>query len=151
MKHLNRKLLICIITLSSIFISNKTEASQRDNLFNENWKFHRGAVANAEVTDYNDSKWRTLDVPHDWSVEPAPVFKHGVTVGPFCVVNEGGAGGIDIGQTLGGEGWYRKEFTIEEKDKNKIFNIYFEGVYNNSELYINGRKVYFNPYGYTSY
>ena len=54
-------------------------------------------------------------------------------------------------ETLGGEGWYRKEFTLDSDDKEKIITLYFEGVYNNSEVYINGKKVYFNPYGYTSY
>ncbi len=139
---------IMLIALGNPFLA---EASERNMLFNENWKFWRGSIANAEMPDFNDSKWRVLDVPHDWSVEPAPIQKQGITVGPFCVVNEGGAGGIDLGQTLGGEGWYRKEFTLDSDDKEKIITLYFEGVYNNSEVYINGKKVYFNPYGYTSY
>ncbi len=126
-------------------------ASERKINFNKNWKFYRGSVANAEQPSFNDSKWRILDLPHDWSVEPCPIQKEGITIGPFSKLNESGAGGADTGQTLGGEGWYRKEFIISEEDKDKIFTLYFEGVYNQSEIWINGKKVYFNPYGYTSY
>ena len=144
--------------LSTIFIilfmmwaNISVSASDRKISFDKNWKFHRGSVANAEQTSYNDSKWRALDLPHDWSVEPVPIQKEGVTIGPFSKINESGAGGVDTGQTLGGEGWYRKEFTIDKEDANKLFTIYFEGVYNQSEIWVNGKKAYFNPYGYTSY
>lgn len=126
-------------------------AFERKMLFNDSWKFHRGSVANAEQSSYNDAKWRVLDLPHDWSVEPSPLQREGITIGPFSKMTEGGAGGADTGQTLGGEGWYRKEFTIDEEDKDKLFSLYFEGVYNQSEVWINGKKAYFNPYGYTSY
>ena len=142
-------LLVSIFLFVGIQVS--LHADERKTLFNDNWKFHRGSLANAEVPTYNDSKWRVLDLPHDWSVEPAPIQKEGITIGPFSKLNESGAGGADYGQTLGGEGWYRKEFTIAPEDADKLQTIYFEGVYNQSELYINGKKVYFNPYGYTSY
>lgn len=135
----------------ALCISGNMDAAERKLLFNDSWKFHRGSIANAELENFNDSKWRTLDVPHDWSVESTAVFKNGITVGPFCKINEGGAGGADTGQTLGGEGWYRKDFTLDAEDNGKILTLYFEGVYNNSEIYVNGKKVYFNPYGYTSY
>jgi beta-galactosidase len=126
-------------------------ASDRKTNFNKDWKFHRGIVANAEQPEFNDSRWRLLNLPHDWSIEPAPLQRKGITIGPFSKMTEGGAGGADTGQTLGGEGWYRKEFTINEKDKDKLFSLYFEGVYNQSEVWINGRKAHYNPYGYTSY
>lgn len=140
-----------LILLFAVGISINLSASQRKTSFNTNWKFHRGCVANAEQSKYNDAKWRTIDLPHDWSVEPSPIQKEGITVGPFSKMTEGGAGGADTGQTLGGEGWYRKEFTINSEDADKLFTLYFEGVYNQSEIWINGKKVYFNPYGYTSY
>ncbi|MDL2245273.1 DUF4982 domain-containing protein [Parabacteroides sp. OttesenSCG-928-J18] len=126
-------------------------ASGRKVLFDDNWKFHRGGVANAEQPLFNDAKWRTLDLPHDWSMDPAPIQREGITVGPFSQLSEGGMGGADTGQTLGGEGWYRKKFTLSPNDAGKIITLYFEGVYNQSELFVNGKKIYFNPYGYTSY
>lgn len=141
-----------LIIMTFISISNTTtSATERKVLFDDNWKFHRGSVANAEQPGFDDSGWRILDLPHDWSVEPAPVQKEGITIGPFSKLNEGGVGGADIGQTLGGEGWYRKEFMIAREDADKKFFLYIEGASNQSEIWINGKKVYFNPYGYTSY
>ena len=60
-------------------------------------------------------------------------------------------GDIDTGQTVGGEGWYRKELTLAGSDADKRIVLYFEGVYNQSELWINGKKANYNVYGYTSY
>lgn len=149
----NTKLLsaVCICILLFVGVQNSLLASDRKTLFNDAWKFHRGSVANAEQENYNDSKWRILDLPHDWSMDSTPIKRDGVTVGPFSKYNEGGMGGADIGQTLGGEGWYRKQFIIAPQDANKRFTLYIEGAACESELFINGKKVYFNPYAYTSY
>ena len=134
-----------------IGIFSSLNASERKSNFDKNWKFHRGSVANAEQPEYDDSRWRTLNLPHDWSIEPAPIQKEGITLGPFSKMTEAGAGGADTGQTLGGEGWYRKTFTLGAEDAGKQLTLYFEGAYNQSEVWINGRKAYFNPYGYTSF
>jgi len=91
-------------------------ASDRKTLFDSNWKFHLGIVANAEQPEYNDSHWRVLDLPHDWSVEPLSFQKQGITIGPFSRMSEGD---IDTGQTVGGEGWYRKELTLAGSDADK--------------------------------
>lgn len=153
MNKTKRPLLLVGLIISFLLsgVNMNTFASQRKVSFNSNWKFHRGSLANAESLSYNDSKWRVLDVPHDWSVEPAPIQKEGITIGPFSKLNESGAGGADYGQTLGGEGWYRKSFTIAHEDAEKLHTLYFEGIYNQSEVYINGKKVKFNHYGYTSF
>ena len=119
-------------------------ASDRKTLFDSNWKFHLGIVANAEQPEYNDSHWRVLDLPHDWSVEPLSFQKQGITTGPFSRMSEGD---IDTGQTVGGEGWYRKELTLAGSDADKRIVLYFEGVYNQSELWINGKKANYNVYG----
>jgi beta-galactosidase len=150
MKKVKKLLFLCLV-LAVCGVQFKLHATERKVLFNDNWKFYRGSIANAEQPSFNDSKWRLLDLPHDWSVEPVPIQHKDVTVGPFSKLNESGAGGADYGQTLGGEGWYRKEFTIAKEDADKLFILYFEGVYNQSELFINGKKVNFNHYGYTSY
>lgn len=141
----------CLAVLILLGVQSVITANNRKVLFDDNWKFHRGSIANAEQPSFDDSKWRTLDLPHDWSVEPTPITYDGITVGPFSKLNEGGFGGIDIGQTLGGEGWYRKSFTISPEDADQLHTLYFEGVYNQSEVFINGKKVYFNACGYTSY
>jgi len=152
MKITKKGALFCLSMILFYLMSSVTVfASERKINFDSTWKFHRGSIANAEQPSFNDSKWRVLDLPHDWSVEPAPIQHKDVTIGPFSKLNESGAGGADTGQTLGGEGWYRKNFTISEADADKLFTLYFEGVYNQSEVFINGQKVNFNPYGYTSY
>ncbi|NDW17821.1 DUF4982 domain-containing protein [Dysgonomonas sp. 216] len=134
------------------FIFNaQTIASERKSSFNEDWRFHLGSTSNAEQPLFNDSKWRKLDLPHDWSIEPVPIQREGITIGPFSKMTESGAGGADTGQTLGGEGWYRKMFTLSEEDEGKIISLYFEGVYNQTEVWVNGTKVKYNPYGYTSF
>jgi beta-galactosidase len=138
-------------TFLSIFVTPTDGAARRRVLFDEGWRFHRGSVANAEQPEYDDSRWRTLDLPHDWSVEPAPIQREGITVGPFSRMSEGGMGGADTGQTLGGEGWYRKNFTLTGEDAAGRVVLYFEGVANQSEVWVNGRKAYYNPYAYTSY
>jgi beta-galactosidase len=143
-------LFICMMILSASAIQQGF-ASVRKISFDADWRFHRGSVANAEQPSFNDTEWRVLNLPHDWSVEPVPIRKEGITVGPFSKINEGGFEGADIGQTLGGEGWYRKVFTLSGEDAGKLLTFYFEGICCQSEVFINGRKVYFNPYGYTSY
>lgn len=142
------QLLFCCMMLCILSPDALLHASDRKTLFNKNWKFHPGSVANAEQPQYNDARWRVLNLPHDWSVEPLPFQKPGITQGPFSRMSEGD---IDTGQTVGGEGWYRKTFTLTEPDARKRILLYFEGVYNQSELWINGRKAHFNAYGYTSY
>lgn len=119
--------------------------TERKVCINSQWRFYRGCVANAEQPAFNDSRWRVLDLPHDWSMDPVPVQREGITIGPFSRMSIGGA---DTGQTVGGEGWYRKQFTIQPEDADKLISLYFEGAYNQTEVWINGQKAYFNPYGY---
>lgn len=135
-------LAVLFLTISSII---EVSASERKVCLNSNWKFYRGCIANAEQPTFNDAKWKVLDLPHDWSMEPVPIQREGITVGPFSRMS---IGGPDTGQTIGGEGWYRKEFTIRPEDAGKLISIYFEGAYNQTEVWINGQKASFNPYGY---
>ena len=142
------RLLLCCVMLFALLPDVLIHASDRKILFDKNWKFHRGIVANAEQPEYNDNNWRVLDLPHDWSVEPLPMQRESITVGPFSRMSPGD---VDTGQTMGGEGWYRKSFTLSAGDADKRTVLYFEGAYNQSELWINGKKANFNAYGYTSY
>ena len=136
--------LLALLALIPCFITENF-ASERKVSMNENWKFYRGCIANAEQTSFKDTQWRELDLPHDWSMDPVPIQREGITIGPFSRMSVGGA---DTGQTVGGEGWYRKEFTIQPEDADKIISLYFEGAYNQTEVWINGQKACFNPYGY---
>ena len=122
--------MVAAMTLSS------AQARQRQS-FDSDWKFVLADSAQMANTNYSDSHWRSLDVPHDWAVE-----------GDFYAGNPSGAGG---GALPGGIGWYRKTFTLPQAlDGEKLF-IEFDGVYMNSTVYVNGKKVGFRPYGYSSF
>lgn len=120
----------------------------RKELFDQGWSFCLGSIENAEQPAYDDSSWRLLNLPHDWSVEPLENQIPGETIGPFSKKSPGGAA---TGQTLGGEGWYRKTFVISPEDAGKRHELYFEGIFNQSEIWVNGKKAYYNVYGYTTF
>lgn len=102
---------------------------------NDNWKFHPGDVQEAVSPGFDDEKWRSVDLPHDWSVRE-----------PLSPSLASGTGFLP-----GGIGWYRKTITIPESEKgNKVF-LYFEGVYNRSEVFINGHSLGKRPNGYISF
>ncbi|MCC9167004.1 beta-galactosidase GalB [Pontibacter harenae] len=105
--------------------------------FTKGWSFNLGEQQNAQNPEFNSSGWRTLNLPHDWSIE-----------GEFSEKNPAGAGG---GALPGGIGWYRKTFTVSEEEKGKIFYIDFDGVYSNSEVWINGQSLGKRPNGYISF
>lgn len=144
-KHCNLRANLLASLFLLLSFTSYAAPSERKTSINDGWKFYRGCIANAEQPSFNDSRWRVLDLPHDWSMEPIPVQRAGITEGPFSRMS---IGGPDTGQTIGGEGWYRKEFTLLPEDADKIISIYFEGAYNQTEVWINGKKACFNPYGY---
>ncbi len=105
--------------------------------FNKGWKFFLGNDTAALLPEYNDSKWRLLAVPHDWSIESdfikdAPATPEG-------------------GSLPGGIGWYRKTFVLPASAKNKNVAIEFDGVYQNSEVWINGHYLGKRPNGYVNF
>ncbi|MCX7985879.1 MAG: DUF4982 domain-containing protein [Bacteroidales bacterium] len=104
--------------------------------FTRDWKFYLGDTI-AYNPDFNDAKWRVLNLPHDWSIEGEFSPNHPATPG-------GGA-------LPGGVGWYRKNFKLTEKEKDYLIFIEFDGVYRNSEVWINGHYLGKRPYGYSSF
>ena len=105
--------------------------------FGKDWKFNLGDTPGAEAAGFNDSGWRTLNIPHDWSIE-----------GEFSDKNPATPGG---GALPGGIGWYRKTFKLQENEEDKLVFIDFDGVYQNSEVWINGHSVGKRFYGYSSF
>ncbi|SFC91924.1 beta-galactosidase [Zunongwangia mangrovi] len=126
--------LLCLLFFScqsdKNFIKNK-------HLFDDGWKFFLGDTSNAVSTNFNDENWRSVSLPHDWSIESAPD------------ISEPSKG--DGGYYPNGVGWYRKTFSAPEDWSDKKLNIYFEGVYMNAEVYLNEKKLGIQPYGYTSF
>ena len=136
-----------IFTLISVALfMSKTNAQRIHTLFDASWKFHRGDVANGDNKVFNDKSWRILDLPHDWSIEDLPNQSDSV-IGPFSIQS---VGATATGYTVGGIGWYRKHFILSNT-KNKEVTIYFDGVYMNSDVYINGHHLGNHPYGYTPF
>jgi beta-galactosidase len=105
--------------------------------FNQDWKFNLGDVASAEDPSFHDDAWRSLQLPHDWSIE-----------GNFDEKNPSGVGG---GALPGGIGWYRKTFMLSKTEQSKKIFIQFDGVYRNSEVWINGHSLGIRPNGYISF
>jgi beta-galactosidase len=124
-----------LLVVSSIAFANSRPGKRVS--FNQGWRFHLGDVANAQDTGLDDSQWRQLDLPHDWSIE-----------GEFSENAPSGTGG---GALPGGLGWYRKTFTVPMTSKGKLVFVDFDGVYRNSEVWINGEYLGKRPYGYISF
>jgi beta-galactosidase len=125
-------------------------ANIRDRSFDSGWRFLRADAPGAEATGFVDSAWRTLDVPHDWSIEDLPPQeKSPDRVGPFAPGQS--QGGDSTGHVVGGTGWYRKHFTLTPAESNKLVAVRFDGVYMNADLWINGKHLGNHPYGYTSF
>ena len=126
-----------VVVLCTVMMGLTVQARDRQ-CFDKDWRFILGDSAQMSKVEYNDSWWRKLDVPHDWAIE-----------GDFYAGNPSGAGG---GALPGGIGWYRKHFQVSDLSPlTSKFYIEFDGVYMNSTVYVNGQKVGYRPYGYSSF
>ena len=122
-------------------------APSRVTDFGQGWKFAlvnpygiadpTGGYANAQDPGFDDSGWRQLDVPHDWSIELAPV--------------DNASTSSSTGFLPGGLGWYRKHFTLPRSLAGQRISIEFDGVYRNSNVYLNGKLLGNHPYAYTGF
>jgi beta-galactosidase len=113
-----------------------TPARVRDS-FDFGWKFFKGDAPGAEEPGFADAAWRALDLPHDWSIE-----------GPFTQDAPASGSG---GYAPTGIGWYRKRFRLPAGYAGRRVSIEFDGVYQNSEVWINGRYLGKRPFGYISF
>ena len=111
--------------------------AEREINFNENWKFHLGDIAGASARQFNDQSWRTINLPHDWSIEGRPEINN--------------PSGNDGGYYPAGIGWYRKTFNFQQDNRLTETIIYFEGVYMNATVFVNGHELGTHPYGFTSF
>src|SRR2546425_10035824 len=105
--------------------------------FDQGWRFHLGDVPGAQDPAFADASWRTLDVPHDWSIE-----------GEFSEQNPAGVAG---GALAGGVGGDRKVFAIPPADRGKLVFVEFDGAYPNSEALVNRQYLGKRPDGFRSF
>ena len=136
MRTVRAALSLAIVMLLAIALPATAQRRVTTN-FDRDWKFQLGDVTDAQDPSLSDSTWRTLDLPHDWSIE-----------GAFSARNPAGAGG---GALPGGIGWYRKSFTVPAADGSRLTFVEFDGVYRNSQVWINGHYLGKRPYGYSSF
>ena len=127
-----RTLLTLLVALVGLGAQAQVSFGTPDK-FNDNWRFVLVDDSDAAKPNYDDSRWRELTLPHDWSIEgtPSPELAS-------CT-----------GYLPGGIGWYRKTFRVEDEVARHY--IYFEGVYNRSDVYLNGHHLGHRPNGYVSF
>ncbi|MBF4470540.1 sugar-binding domain-containing protein [Flavobacterium sp. HJJ] len=131
-------ILINLLLIGSIIMGYaQNTAGERKQLFNSDWKFSLTDSPEYSNAGFNDSGWRKLNLPHDWSIEGKSEKNN---------PSEGDGGFYPMGKA-----WYRKTFTVPNEWFGNKVSIYFEGVYMNSEVFINGKSVGIQPYGYTSF
>lgn len=124
--------------ICTVLFSCSSSKKVRENVdFTEGWKFYLGDDSIAYNAQYDDAKWRILDLPHDWSIEA-----------DFSLKNPATPGG---GALPGGIGWYRKDFVVDKSDEGKNIYIDFDGIYWNSKVWINGHLLGERPNGYISF
>ena len=114
-----------------------SSARSRELAADGGWKFFLGDPSGAEVPSFADGSWRSVDLPHDWSIESKP--------------DKDNPSGSGAGYFSGGTGWYRKTFRAPVEWKGKRVSVEFDGVYRDATVYLNGHKLGTHPYGYTAF
>ncbi|TWU45305.1 Beta-galactosidase [Novipirellula aureliae] len=142
--NMNKSLAFALSIFSLFILSFNSHASERDRMlslrkigFNTGWVFQRGDQPHAIEADFDDSNWKVVTIPHDWSIE-----------GPIDKNNPSGRQG---GFYPGGVGYYRKSFPFDPAWKDKRVQITFDGVMSNSEVWINGKPLGKRPNGYVGF
>jgi beta-galactosidase len=126
-----------LITLLIYAAAADAQNVRKTESFNTCWKFFLGDEPRAQNSTFDDAQWRSLQLPHDWSIEGRFDQKNPTTQAE---------GGLPAGI-----GWYRKSFTLPLSARNKNIFIDFDGVYHNSEVWVNGHYLGKRPNGYISF
>jgi beta-galactosidase len=129
-----KKILVIVFLFSCISAFSQISFGDSEKI-NDNWKFNLQDISDAKNPTFDDSKWQSVNVPHDWSVKGqlSPTLAS-------CT-----------GYLPGGIGWYRKSINIPQSKTGEKVYLYFEGVYNRSEVFINGHSLGKRPNGYISF
>ncbi len=131
------KKLFTLLTLALLCTTLSVQAQRKVTAFDADWQFALGDMSNPERPSSAEKEWRTLNLPHDWSIEGENL--------------QDAPGGGSVGYFPMGIGWYKKSFNVPAWSRNKRYSIEFDGVYMNSTVWINGVKLGTRPYGYSSF
>ena len=116
-------------TPETVYVNSVSDATERTQSFNENWKFYLGEATGAEAAAFDDSTWENINVPHDYSIDQ-----------DYSQTGEG-----ESAYKPGGVGWYRKSFEVSSELAGKQVRIDFDGVYMDATIYINGHELGNHP------
>ena len=128
------KLFLLLTLLVSTLSAAEPSLPRSRESFDAAWSFSLGDSQGVEAPDFDDSRWRQLDLPHDWSVEAS--------------FDPDAPGGAPRGYLPAGIGWYRKAFLAPKELAGRRVFIEFDGIYMNGEVWINGHHLGKRPYGY---
>lgn len=149
MKQTTKISLIFAFVLAATSLMAQKNPNFRTRPFDSGWSFKKDDMASGpEKTSFDDSNWRKVDLPHDWSIEDLPNQIADSIVGPF---SKASVGKHNTGYVVGGTAWYRNTFKVSKENQGKTVYIQFDGVYMNSDVWINGHHLGNHPYGYTSF
>lgn len=153
----NFKGLACLALMSGFALSASAQM-RSERLLEHDWKFTRDIEGGQEMTfvnpDYDDSKWQNVTVPHDWAIYGP--FSSRNDLQNMAITQDGQKEAMEhAGRTGGlpfvGVGWYRTTITVPEYKEGRKVTLLFDGAMSHAEVYINGEKAGFWPYGYNSF
>lgn len=138
--HISQNFLLLFFVISIFSCQQKNEVADekpRKVAFNSSWQFHLNDSLREKDTIGTTTQWRNINLPHDWSIE-----------GKFDKDNPAGIGG---GALPGGTGWYKKSFKAQALDSTSLISVVFDGIYHNSDVWINGHHLGNRPNGYIGF
>ena len=146
---MNRRMLA---TLCCLLLAWMMAAQQRtETLLEKNWRFTKGDVADAMKPEFDDTKWETVTVPHDWAIY-GPFDRSHDLQNVAVTQNLETTASVKTGRTGGlpyvGVGWYRTTF---DAPAGKQVSLVFDGAMSEARVYVNGQEACFWPCGYNSF
>jgi beta-galactosidase len=136
--RMRRSATLLLLCLAALPLTASPAAGQRQRLsMDPGWRFVLGDPAGAERRGFDDHGWRRLDLPHDWSIEGT--------------ARQDAPGGGGMGYYPAGVGWYRKAFRAPAGSRGQSVWLEFDGIYMNSDVWINGVHLGGRPYGYIGF
>ncbi len=154
MEH-NRIIIILLTIVTFInFNTSYAQSIRQSILLDDNWKFTKGEQDNANEVNFDDRKWQTVSIPHDWAIT-GPFDRNNDLQKVAIVQNGEEKANWKTGRTGGlpyvGIGWYRKSFNVPNSSEKQNICLVFDGAMSEAQVYINGQKAIFWPYGYNSF